>query len=362
MRFQLDSDQALLQQSAREILEKEASLDQSRPLMEASPEGYSKALYAQLAALGYLGIAVSEEQGGAGAGHVALAAVLHEMGRVALPGPILDVLEAIEVLRQLPSQEARRWRDRAIAGDALVCVARREGLSAGAPTDPATRFDPATQRVAGRKVLVPFGAQADALIATTDRGLVLAARPDGGWDATPLETVDHAQRFAAVTLDGPAAALASGDAALRALEASERLAALAGAAFLLGTMERVLELSVAYLKERSAFGAPIGSFQVLQHRAADMLLYTENTRAAVYRAAWSCDHDPDAAALQVAVAKAYAGDAARFVCREGIQIYGGVGFTWEYDLHVFYKRTKTLEEFYGSTREQLERVLQVQGL
>jgi alkylation response protein AidB-like acyl-CoA dehydrogenase len=361
LRFELDGEQSLLQQSLRELLEKESSLQQSRPLMESSAEGYSKSFYRQLASLGYLGIGVPEDRGGAGAGYVALAAALHAMGRVALPGPILDLLEAIEVLRRLPGEEARRWCDRALAGDALVCLAHREPHSAR-EASPRTRIDPATGSIAGRKVFVPFGASADALIVTTDRGLAIAPRPDAGWDARPLETVDHAQRFADVTLAGPAVELAEGEVARCAVEGAERVGALDAAAFLLGMMERVLEMSVAYLKDRRAFGVPIGSFQALQHRAADMLLYTENTRAAVYRAAWSCDCDPESAALQVAAAKAYAGDAARFVCREGIQVFGGVGFTWEYDLHIFYKRTKMLEEFHGSTRDQLEQLLQVQGI
>jgi alkylation response protein AidB-like acyl-CoA dehydrogenase len=284
------------------------------------------------------------------------------MGRVALPGPVLDLIESIEVLRRLPGEDARRWRDRVIAGDALVCVARRESASGVEAPSPATRFDPGTQQAAGRKLFVPFGASVDALIATSDQGLVLAPRPDTGWEAIPLPTVDHAQRFAEVRIAGAASQLADRERASRVLEDAERVVALAAAAFLLGMMQRVLETSVAYLKERKAFGAPIGSFQALQHRAADMLLYAENTRAAVYRAAWSCDHDPAEAPLQVAAAKAYAGDAARFVCREGIQIFGGVGFTWEYDLHIFYKRTKTLEQFYACTRDQLERVLRAQGL
>ena len=127
-------------------------------------------------------------------------------------------------------------------------------------------------------------------------------------------------------------------------------------------MERSLELSVAYLKDRKAFGVPIGSFQALQHRAAEMLLRTESSRSAVYRAAWAFDHDPAAAPLLAAAAKAYCGDAGRYVCGETIQIFGGVGYTWEYDPHIYWKRVKTLEQFCGSTREQLEAVLEAAGI
>jgi alkylation response protein AidB-like acyl-CoA dehydrogenase len=127
-------------------------------------------------------------------------------------------------------------------------------------------------------------------------------------------------------------------------------------------MERALEITIAYMRERHAFRAPIASFQALQHRSSDMLLRTECTRGAVYRAAWMADEQPEQAALAIAAAKVYAGDAGRSVCGEAIQLHGGVGFTWEYDPHVYLKRVKTLEQFYGSTGQQLESVLAAAGL
>jgi alkylation response protein AidB-like acyl-CoA dehydrogenase len=142
----------------------------------------------------------------------------------------------------------------------------------------------------------------------------------------------------------------------------DRLASLGAAALLLGLSERSLELAVAYLKERKAFGVPIGSFQALQHRAAEMLLRVESARSSVYRAAWAFDAAPEQAPLLAATAKAYGGDTGRFVCGETIQIFGGVGYTWEYDPHIYWKRVKTLEQFYGSTRSQLESVLAAAGI
>ena len=142
-----------------------------------------------------------------------------------------------------------------------------------------------------------------------------------------------------------------------ALEDANRLGTLGAAAMMFGSMERALELAVAYTSERQAFGVPIASFQALQHRAADMFIKTESTRSSVFRAAWAEENAPQEASYLCSVAKAWAGPAGRFVCGQAIQLHGGVGFTWEYDLHIYLKRVKTLELFYGSTRSQVEATL-----
>jgi alkylation response protein AidB-like acyl-CoA dehydrogenase len=357
MQFELDEDRALLKQSTRELLEKESPLAEARALMESSAEGYSKALLGKLGELGYLGLVLPESQGGSELGHVGLAAVLEEMGRAAFPGPYLDLVQAAALLAAARGEAASGWLQRVLAGEALVVIARRESLS-GREAAPATRCSGG--RVSGRKVFVPFGAHADALLVETDAGIALVPRPGAGWNAVPLPTLDLAQRFAEIPLDAPATLLDGAGAPQ--LAAAEQLGALGAAALLLGLMERALEITVAYMRERQAFRAPIATFQALQHRAADMLMRTECTRAAVYRAAWMADHERGRAALPIAAAKAYAGDAGRFVCGEAIQLHGGVGFTWEYDPHVYFKRVKTLEQFYGSTGAQLESALRAAGI
>jgi len=145
------------------------------------------------------------------------------------------------------------------------------------------------------------------------------------------------------------------------LEPNDVLAATGAAAMLFGLMSRALEITLDYVKARQAFGRPIGAFQALQHRLAEMLLRVESTRSAVYRAAWCIDTGDADTALAAAAAKAYAGDAARLVCGESIQMHGGIGFTWEVDLHFYFKRVKTLEQLYGSTEAQLERALAAAG-
>jgi alkylation response protein AidB-like acyl-CoA dehydrogenase len=328
--------------------------------METSPEGFSRSLYAQLAELGYLGLLLDDAAGGSGMGPIGLAAVLHEMGRVALPGPYLELVLSIETLRMAGGDVAQRWLRDAIAGEKIVLPAARESLSGVEPATLATRFEGG--RVRGLKTFVAHGAAADGLIVTTAQGFVLVERPASGWSATPLETLDHAQRFVEIALDAPGTLLADGQKACEIAGAVGRLAAFGAAAFLLGLEERCLELTVDYLQERKAFGVPIGSFQALQHRAADMLLRVESSRATVYRAAWALEQDPGQAPLLVAAAKAYCADSARLVCGETIQLFGGVGYTWEYDPHIYFKRVKTLEQLHGSSREQLEQALRAVGV
>jgi alkylation response protein AidB-like acyl-CoA dehydrogenase len=353
VQFELDEDRALLRSSTRELLEKESPLAESRRTMEETPEGYSKSFYAKLGELGYPGLLLAEDQGGMGA--VAFCAVLEEMGRAALPGPFLDLALAVRVLGACSGDAPAAWRERAASGEALVVLARGEDLASADAGAPEARF--ADGGVRGAKTFVPFGAHADALLVETREGLALVERPGSGWDAAALPTLDHSQRFAEITFDHPAVLVADAAQAGELLRDAERLGALGASALMLGLMEQALELTVAYTTEREAFGVPIASFQALQHRCADMLLRVESTRSVVFRAAWSEDHDPGQAPYLVAVAKAWAGPAASAVCGQAIQLHGGVGFTWEYDPHIFLKRAKTLGQFFGSTRGQLEAAL-----
>ena len=274
----------------------------------------------------------------------------------------LDILEGAQMLdlvirggQVVTPMGVGEW-DVAIQGEKIVLLAREESLTHPQEEVPAVRFSDG--RVSGTKGPVAFGASADALLVTTRQGLVLVSRPEVGWRAVSLDTFDHAQRFVQITLDDPGELVA--DQAV--LAEVDLLGALGASGLLLGLMERSLELTVDYLKERQAFGRTIGSFQALQHRAADMWIQTQSSRSAVYRAAWALEEQLEEAPFLVAAAKAYSGDAAGFVCGETIQLFGGVGFTWEYDPHIYFKRVKTLQQLYGSLRVQLELALQARGI
>jgi alkylation response protein AidB-like acyl-CoA dehydrogenase len=350
MRFALSEDQALLRDSTRDLLTREYPLEKTRRTMEHDPRGYEPAQWQRLAELGYLGLTLPARAGGQELGPIELAIVLEEMGRVCLPGPYLDAVLGATALAQAGVHDALLAD--AGQGRTLVVLGRDDAAFAGSPGEPA-RF--AHGRVRGTKYFVPFAAQAGALVVTTADGPCVAHGP---FDVTALPTIDLAQRFGAVALDHAASPL--GPPELPA--AVDQLAAVGAAAMLLGLMSRCLELTTEYLQARQAFRRPIGAFQALQHRAADMLLRAESTRSAVYRAAWCLAVGDAEAPLACAAAKAYAGDAARLVCGEAIQMHGGIGFTWELDLHFYFKRTKTLEQHYGSTEAQLERALAAAGL
>jgi len=348
MRFALSEDQALLRDSTRAFCERELPLERTRVVMEHAREGYEPGPWRQLAEMGYLGLPLPASAGGQGLGAIELAVVCEELGRVCAPGPYLDAVLAASLLA-VAGREALAAE--VAAGRRLVVLARHDSPWGGVPAAPVRL---AGGRVRGTKYFVPFAAAADALLVTTPAGVALVEAP---FATTPLETIDLAQRFGAVTLDHAAALVGPPD----LLEDVDRLAAVGAAATLLGVMTRSLELTLDYVRTRHAFNRPIGAFQALQHRMADMLLRTESTRSAVYRAAWCRDAGAPETVLACAAAKAYAGDAARMVCGSAIQLHGGIGFTWELDLHVFFKRAKTLEQHYGATETQLARALAAAG-
>lgn len=350
MRFELSDDQRLLRDSARDFLAAEFPLEATRRIVEHDPRGFDPATWSRLAEMGYLGLTLPASVGGQELGAVELAIVLEEMGRACVPGPYLDVALAAALLAAAGGQEPLLAE--IAAGKAIVTIAGDDAAFAGeAPAG----VEIEGGRLRGRKYFVPFAAEAQALLVTTPRGVY---RADAPFAATPLPTFDLTQRFARVDFDHAAERVADAD----VVAGQGPLAATAAAAMLLGVMSHAFEITLDYVKTRQAFGRPIGSFQALQHRLADALLRVESTRSAVYRAAWCLGNAEPDAALAAASAKAYAGDAARLVCGESIQMHGGIGFTWELDLHFFFKRAKTLELHYGSTEAQLERALTAAGL
>ncbi|MBI4518414.1 MAG: acyl-CoA/acyl-ACP dehydrogenase [Deltaproteobacteria bacterium] len=349
MKFDLSEDQALLRQSTRDFLTSECPLERSRKVMEDNPDGYESSEWQRLAEMGYLGLMLPPSVGGQGLGAIELAIVLEEVGRACMPGPYLDAVLTGAVLNAAGGQEALLAD--ISSGKKLVTIARDDAAFAGNPGRPA-RCE--AGRVRGTKYFVPFAAQADALLVTTPAVIWLVQRP---FTVAPLPTIDLAQRFGKVTLDHAAEKI--GAASL--LDRADQLAAIGASATLLGIMSRALEITIDYVQTRRTFNRPIGSFQALQHRLSEMLLRTESTRSAAYRAAWCFDTGDADTALACASAKAYAGDASRLVCGEAIQMHGGIGFTWELDLHFYFKRAKTLEQHYGSTEVQLEHALAAAG-
>jgi alkylation response protein AidB-like acyl-CoA dehydrogenase len=349
MKFELSEDQALLQSSTRDFLTSELPIDKTRNVMEHHSDGYEPAQWRSFAEMGYIGLTLPAAAGGQGLGTIEFAIVLEEMGRVCAPGPFLDAALAASLLAAAGKQDALLAD--VVSGKSLVTIARQDSPFSGNHVEP-VRFQDG--RVRGTKYFVPFAARTDALLVTTRQGVVLVRAP---YDIVPLQTIDLGQRFAEVKLDNQGTLIGGPE----LLEKVDLLGAVGASAMMLGIMSRALEVTLEYVQTRQAFKRPIGAFQTLQHRLADMLLKTESTRSAVYRAAWCLDSGEPDTALACATAKAYAGDASRYVCGEAIQMHGGIGFTWELDLHFYFKRAKTLEQFYGSTEVQLEKALVAAG-
>src|SRR5437773_2750410 len=219
--------------------------------------------------------------------------------------------------------------------------------------------------LSGTKRFVPWAHVADVLLvpARTPDGLTLFLVDPGaaGLTLEPAQVMDGATRLVTVTLEGTPVA---GDAVLGApgqagplLASLLRRGAVGAAAEMLGAARRCLDMAVGYAKVREQFGQPIGSFQAIRHKCAEMLLEVENSHSAVYYAAWALDAKAEDAELAPSVAKAYVGDAARRVCGEAIQVHGGIGFTWEYDLHLYFKRAKALEAMYGDADHHRELIV-----
>jgi len=344
MKFDLSEDQQLLRSATTDFLAAECPIETSRQLAESPGEGFSRNHWAKLAELGYLGLCVSESAGGQGLGPIELAVVCHQLGRVCFPGPYLDVVLAAKAL------EAAGGKADALAaimaGDSIVVIARHDSVWPG--EEGRTVLD--RGRVTGTKYFVPYGASADRLIVVTDDDCALV---DGPFECLAMPTIEEGQRFAEVRLDHPAERIG----AKAIVDALDDWAAVGAAAIALGLCEAATERSVEYSRQRETFGKPIGCYQVLQHRMADMLLRTESTRSAVYRAAWALARADRDSTLIASAAKAYAVESAGVITRDSVQIHGGNGFTWEYDLHCFLKRAITLDQHYGATAAMADRAL-----
>ena len=344
MKFDLSEEQSLLRDATADLMTGDCTLENNRQVAEASGEGFSRAHWKQLAELGYLGLLAGESVGGQGLGAVELAVVCHEMGKVCFPGPYLDTLIAARALED--SGSADDIVRAIVAGDEIVVAAHRDRVW---PNDEATLAF-AGDHLSGAAYFVPFGSSADRLLVVAGDNTVLA---DGPFDTEPMETAEEMTRLSEVRFDNPARRL--GDRALA--HALTDLTAVGVAAHALGLCESAMQRTVSYSRERETFGRPIGANQALQHRMADMLVEAESARSIVYHAAWSVAAGADDAGLVAASARAFAVSAARAIAEESIQMHGGNGFTWEYDVHCFLKRALTLEHHPISQGDALGRAL-----
>ena len=324
MRFDFTEDQHEIKRTAKDLLGSRSTLEKVREAAEAGE--YDAALWQELAELGWPGVAVEEEFGGGGLGYVELAGLLEESGYALLNGPLLasSICAAAISVAGSDSQK-EEWLGRLASGEATGAF----GL-------------------AGE--IVPDGASAD---------VVVIAEPDGGGarlvtgeGAMPaISTIDPTRRYGRASGDSAAGEPMPGDAST-AID----LGCVLVSAELVGVSARALEMTVEYVKDRKQFGRPVGSFQAVQHRAAQMLLSTEGARAATYFAAWAADSDPERLPEAASLAKSAASKAGIEVTASAIQAHGGIGFTWEADVHWFYKRAQLDAAYLGSSGEHDRRL------
>jgi alkylation response protein AidB-like acyl-CoA dehydrogenase len=315
MHFDLSDDQRAIQRTARDLLAGRSSMERVR---EAAERGaYDDAFWKELCELGWPGIAISERYGGQGLGVVELAVLIEELGYACAASPLpATALAALAIEHAAPEAQRERWLPGLATGEITGALGvARDGVAE----------------------LVPDADAAAVIVLVEDGSLRVIARDDA--DVTAVETIDPTRRYARV--ETPAA---SPDA--DAAPALDR-AVIGVAAELVGLSQRALDMAIAYVKERKQFGTPVGAFQAVGHTAAQMLRDTEGARSATLYAAWTADADPDAVPVAAAMAKAAASDGALATTASAIQLHGGIGFTWEADVHWLYKRAQLDAAYLG---------------
>ncbi len=331
MDFGLTDDQREIQRTARQLLGERAKPERVREHAEAGR--MDGELWRELCELGWPGIAVSEEYGGQGLGSIELSILCEELGRSLAPVSFLPSAVAATVIEQSGTPEqCERWLPGLASGETIGAL--------GTVVDGVAEF-------------VVGGAEAQVLVLVEEDGTgrVLAAEDA---EVSPLASIDPTRSAARVSVSEDAGE-SLGDVCVglgRAL--------VAVSSELVGVCERSLEMTVAYVKERKQFGVPVGSYQAVSHRCAQMLLETEKARSTAAFAAWTADANPDGLAEAAAMAKAAASDAGREVTAGAIQMHGGIGFTWEADVHWLYKRAQIDAVMLGGAgrhRAQLARIL-----
>nr|WP_314447302.1 acyl-CoA dehydrogenase family protein [uncultured Sphingomonas sp.] len=352
MNFAFDEDQHSLGDTVASVLGGVASLT----VPDLNTEGNDEA-WAAVAELGLFALLVPEEHGGVGLSLVDLALAIEALGAGLAPPLIASTLIATDVLLQHGSAALKEtWLPRIAAGEARIAIASFE---AGSDYEPASlKMTSTGGMLDGRKLLVAGGTKADAfLVLGTYAGETACWLVDakaGGVAATSERSIDPAAELASVAFTGaPGERLQLGSAAARTLEAGATVTA----GMTIGIAARMLSASVEYASTRIQFGQPIGAFQAIKHRCADMAVAVEAGRSAAYYAFWAIGEGDSRDRRAASMAKAYCGDVARSVCNEAVQIHGGMGFTWELGIHRYLRRTKLFEHQFGDSVYHREQVV-----
>jgi len=371
MNFAFSEEQEELRRSVHRFLEDKSPVTEVRRLMETT-DGYDPAVWDQMAnQLGLQALAIPEEYGGAGFGYVELTVVFEEMGAALLCAPYFATVA-------LGANALLSCGDEAAKKDLLPGIASGETIATLAFTEDSGRWDTegitlaatpdgGSWRLDGHKMFVIDGHNANLVVvaARTSAGVTLFAVEGGapGMTATPLATMDQTRKQARIEFAStPARLLGEDGAAAPVLSRTLDLAAVALAAEQVGGAQRCLDMAVEYAKTRIQFGRPIGSFQAIKHKCADMLLEVESAKSAAYYAGWAAAEDSDELPVVASLAKSYCSEAYFHAAAENIQIHGGIGFTWEHDAHLYFKRAKSSELMLGDPSYHRELLAQRIGI
>ncbi len=376
MNFAFSDEQEEFRATLRRFLEARAPLSEVRALMETR-DGYEPGVWKHLAGeLGVQGLHIPERYGGGGFGFLELGILFEELGRALFCGPYFSTLALAShaILNAASETQAREWLPGIASGATIATFALLEDGGAWTPESLRMRAEPDGDgfRLSGAKSLVSDGHVADLIVVAArlpntqgrDGLTLLGVRSDAeGLRALPLETLDLTRKQARLEFDAVRAEpLGEPGAAADALVHTLDQAALLLAAESVGGAARCLEMAVEYAKTRIQFARPIGSFQAIKHKCADMLLEVESARSAVYWASWAADEEGEDLARAASVAKALASDAYLRAARENIQIHGGIGTTWEADPQLFFKRAKTNESMLGDATTHRTRLIRGMGV
>ncbi|HEY5333183.1 MAG TPA: acyl-CoA dehydrogenase family protein [Solirubrobacterales bacterium] len=360
MYFDLTDEQEAIRATARDFLASRFKSERMREIA-GSEDGTDERGWNEMAELGWAGLALPEEWGGQGLGIVDLAVLFEEMGFALAPSPLFsNTVVGLALAQSASDEQKERWLRPLAEGTARGTQAMVDAGSAGTPGAYPMKAEADGDGVVleGKKELVADAAGAAFfLVATSDGRRHIVPTDAAGVSVSPEVSIDTTRRLSTVNFAGvrvPAAQTLPGHGA--EFGAVFLRGAVALAAESTGVAQRTLDMAVAYAKDRQQFGRPIGAYQAVSHRCAQMLLETENSRSAVYGAAWAADADPGALPLSASMAKAYASDAGWRVPDASIQVHGGIGFTWEHDLHFFLKRGRANASTFGDARWHREQV------
>lgn len=371
MNFAFSDEQEELRKVVRQFLENKSSETAVREQMDTE-QGYDAAVWSQMAEqLGLQGLAIPEEYGGSGYGFIELVVIFEEMGRRLLPAPYFSTVAlAATTLLHSGDEDAKKAHLPGIAsGETIATLAFTEANGkwdeSGITTTATSSGDGYT--LSGEKMFVLDGHVANLILvaAKTDAGTSLFAvdADASGLTREALPTMDQTRKQAKVTFDGtPATLIGTDGEGWAVLEKVLDLAVVALAAEQVGGAQLCLEMAVQYAKDRVQFGRPIGSFQAIKHKCADMLLEVESAKSAAYYAGWCASELNDELPSVASLAKAYCSEAYFHAAAENIQIHGGIGFTWEHPAHLYFKRAKSSELLFGDPTYHRELLAQRIGL